>query len=90
LGFASNATASESTSPSTPLVEGLLRYLGFSSTDRDAVLEKGGVLHSGLTKNKQYPEEVVAVGAMLLSYSARPLSVCSCLPIRLRWRLPWS
>jgi hypothetical protein len=26
LGFASNATASESTSPSTPLVEALLRY----------------------------------------------------------------
>lgn len=49
-----------------PLADGLLQYLGFSSTDRSVVLEKGGVLHSGLIKDKQYPEEVAAVGAMLL------------------------
>jgi hypothetical protein len=47
-------------------VDSVLRYLGFNPSDRQAVLEKGGVLHSGLSSAKQAPEEVGAVGAMLL------------------------
>ena len=49
-----------------PLAAELLHYLGFKPGDRGAVLEKGGVLQSGLTADEHFPEEVAAVGAMLL------------------------
>ena len=49
-----------------PLAAELLHYLGFKPGDRGAVLEKGGVLQSGLTAGEEFPEEVAAVGAMLL------------------------
>jgi len=57
-------------STASPVAAQLLQYLGFSAGDRDSVLEKGGVLHSALISDQQSPEEVVAVGALLLLSAA--------------------
>jgi len=75
MAFCADADAQQATtvpgsagnlSSTSSLTDGLLRYLGFTPADRSSVLEKGGVLHSGLIKERQFPEEVAAVGAMLL------------------------
>ncbi|MGH8509407.1 MAG: hypothetical protein ACREVH_11930, partial [Gammaproteobacteria bacterium] len=58
--------AASATASVHPLASELLHYLGFKPGDRGAVLETGGVLQSGLTEGEQFPEEVAAVGAMLL------------------------
>ncbi len=58
--------AAAATASVHPLASELLHYLGFKPGDRGAVLEKGGVLQSGLTAGEHFPEEVAAVGAMLL------------------------
>lgn len=65
-----------------PLASELLHYLGFKPGDRGAVLEKGGVLQSGLTAGEHFPEEVAAVGAMLLVNAADADAVidASCMP----------
>ncbi|MGH9890513.1 MAG: hypothetical protein ACREA0_00720, partial [bacterium] len=55
--------AAAATASVHPLASELLHYLGFKPGDRGAVLEKGGVLQSGLTAGEDFPEEVAAVGA---------------------------
>ena len=57
-------------SPGDGLAADLMRYLGL--TDHGTLLEQGDVVHSGLLTEEQLPEEVDAVGAMLLIRGVHP------------------
>jgi hypothetical protein len=58
--------ASAGEAETSPFTRDLMRYLGLDPAKRLPELEKGTVVHNGVSDQEKLPDEVAAAGAMLL------------------------
>src|SRR5580765_2162316 len=66
LGLLAAADASGQVGDNTRFTGELMRYLGLDPTARLPELEKGAVVHNGVSSQEKLADEVVAAGALLL------------------------
>jgi hypothetical protein len=75
LALALAPLATARAAETSPFTRDLMRYLGLDPAKRLPELEKGAVVHNGVSDQEKLPDEIAAAGAMLLVRGKPPDAV---------------